>query len=114
MRNNYSIESVSCTNTSTCSSDSYCKFSGTFIANTTATTMLTENINITTTAPPTTPTTTQETVKSSETNASTANPLGICKKGIRTKTYIQWNILVRTLISSNKASHVFCCFSIKL
>ena len=93
MRNNYSIESVSCTNTSTCSSDSYCKFSGTFIANTNATTMVTENMNITTTAPPTTPTTTQKTVKSSYTNASTANPSGICKKGIRAKTYIQWKIL---------------------
>ena len=41
----------------------------------------------------TTPTTTQETVKSSDTNASTSNPLGICKKGIKTKTYIQWKIV---------------------
>ena len=56
----------------------------------------------------TTPTTTQETIKSSDTNASTSNPLGICKKGIRTKTYIQWKIF--TLISSNKAPYVCLLF----
>ena len=110
MHNIHSLESVSCTNTSTCSSDSYCKYSATFIANTNTTTMVTANINITTTAPPTTLTTTQETVKSSYTNASTGNPSGICKKGIRTKTYIQWKILVDTLISSNKALYLFLLF----
>ena len=69
--------------------------------------MVTPNTNLTTATPPTNPTTTQETVDSSDTNASTARPLGRCKKGIITNAYTQWKMLFMSHI--DKFNQCFTC-----